>query len=432
VNWLRRIAEFIEKSTGVKLLGRPVLRKILENTAYLSIGNAVSKLVTFLILIFIARSLGPESYGSYSTIVALVGMFVLVANFGLEPIIIREGSKQRSRLREFVSEYFPLKIVLSLFAFVLLLATLAVTGYAFNFKLLALLYGITLIFTSSAETFRYIFNITQDMRMIALASMGERFVFAAATLLLLPVVGGIKAIIVAAIISTGLQLVWYFLQSKNALGGYPSIHPRLAEWKQLLDYSKYFAASGLLSISFNQLNVVLVSSLANMSQAGLFAAANNLLTGFLIPVQAIQSALLPVSSAQFKSKSYFADLRWKVLRGTGIVVLGCVALSIASGFLVNVFFGPDFLQSVPVLIALIWMLPFFVLTIWSDQLLTATNQQRKYVVLAFIEAVVSISLSLWLIPTLGGTGAALSLLASKVAAVGSGWVFALRAFNKMS
>src|SRR3989338_4208701 len=94
-----------------ELRQHPVVAKVLKNTAYLTAGRAVSRLATFLVLVYLARTFGPEVYGSYSSIVAFIGMFMFISNLGMEEVIIREVSMKKERLQEYINKLFPFKVL---------------------------------------------------------------------------------------------------------------------------------------------------------------------------------------------------------------------------------------------------------------------------------------------------------------------------------
>jgi len=65
---------------------RRVTKNTLANVASYSVGLLLQVVLTGMV----ARSLGVETYGAYAVIIATVGVFEIVSDFGLRTIIVRE------------------------------------------------------------------------------------------------------------------------------------------------------------------------------------------------------------------------------------------------------------------------------------------------------------------------------------------------------
>ena len=64
-----------------------------RNIGYLTVGNIISQIISFIGALYIPNLLGPERYGVYNTVFAYVGIFSVFTFSGLNKVVIRESSK---------------------------------------------------------------------------------------------------------------------------------------------------------------------------------------------------------------------------------------------------------------------------------------------------------------------------------------------------
>src|SRR3989344_5322244 len=95
-------------------------RTIINNTFWLAAAEFISRLAKVFLLIVAGRGLGATDYGLFSFALAFVGLFVFVADFGLNEIFVREFARADDNGREF-SALFTLKLVLGLLALTLII-----------------------------------------------------------------------------------------------------------------------------------------------------------------------------------------------------------------------------------------------------------------------------------------------------------------------
>ena len=75
---------------------------IFKNTLFVTAGNLVLKLLSFLFGIFVIRQLGDGRFGQYATVLAFVGLFQIFAEMGVTQYVMREIARDRSK----VDKYF--------------------------------------------------------------------------------------------------------------------------------------------------------------------------------------------------------------------------------------------------------------------------------------------------------------------------------------
>ena len=73
-------------------------KTILRNTTILVIAQLIQRLFSLLLIIAIARRLGDYNLGKYSYSLALGGLLVVIADFGINVFLVREVASNKKKL----------------------------------------------------------------------------------------------------------------------------------------------------------------------------------------------------------------------------------------------------------------------------------------------------------------------------------------------
>jgi len=86
---------------------------IAKNTTYLSLSSIFQKLLAFWWFSYIAAQLGENWMGRYIFALGFTGIFVIFMNFGLIPVLTREGAKRPDQLPALLNTIISLKVFLT-------------------------------------------------------------------------------------------------------------------------------------------------------------------------------------------------------------------------------------------------------------------------------------------------------------------------------
>ena len=130
-----------------ELLKSEMFVKYLKNTSWLMAERVLKIGVGFIVLIFLVRYLGPENFGLLSYVQSFVGVFVAFTTLGLEVILVRELTKNKTENRKILGTGLTLKLVASIIAIVIVL-TVGFSIKDHDVRLLTNIVSITLLFQS--------------------------------------------------------------------------------------------------------------------------------------------------------------------------------------------------------------------------------------------------------------------------------------------
>src|ERR1035438_8024678 len=122
---------------GAAVPARPVEpQRLAVNFLFLSVGEVGAKLLTFASFTYLARTLGPVSYGAIEFTLAVMVFFTLPTDLGLGMYGAREIARNPSDAPRLLSEITGLRLLLSLCSMILLVVFIVVVHKSPEQKLL--------------------------------------------------------------------------------------------------------------------------------------------------------------------------------------------------------------------------------------------------------------------------------------------------------
>ncbi len=390
-------------------------RKIALNTVLLSATELLTRLVSLVLVIFVARRLGPGMMGIYAFALTFVNLFDILVNFGLERYIQREVGKQPELAGPLFSQVFALKLLIYAgCALVILALSLTIVDSDLKRWVIWLL-SLSLFFRANIVSSTSFFRAHQQAKYEALVVISFRLVY-----------GGIG---IAAILSgrglvtlASLELVAQIGACLLAWGlfikkiGNPFHRVTWNNLRQLVRSTWQFLLIRVALILYVSLNMFMLSFMAGDAATGFYAAALRFCGSFEFLPDAFTGAFLPVLSRQITLgwESFGAVFRpyfkYLLLIGLGLAaVLG----GMAEGFILLIF-GPAFKPAILTLMILSAALVLSFTNLSLSNCLIVLDRERKIVVIFVAAALLNLGLNLVLIPIYRQNGAAGGSLISEV------------------
>jgi len=370
--------------------------RTVRNTALLFTARSLSKVLVFATVVVTQRSLGADGYGRFAAIVVFSSIASIFADLGLQVVFVREASRHRDNLGDFLGVTMAAKLPLAavsggiLAAGVWLLAPdlLPLVGPVFALMLV----------TSLANLLRSSFYATGEMRYEVVAIGGETVVLLVATVLAAVLKQGVAAFIWAYTLSYGFTAVYAAVITQRR---WARIRLR---WNRellvkLLRSGLPFALAFVLSTIYFRIDVVILKSLRGDAQVAYYNAAYKFLDGLSFIPQAAMNAVFPALAViHLRGREPMRDAytrAYRLLAAMGMpVAVGCVILAPQIIHITRV----PFEQSIPSLrilgasLLLIFVNNSFIFA------LGAMDKQLTFALLAGFSIVVNVTLNLVMIP----------------------------------
>lgn len=391
-----------------------VRQTIFKNTFWLALAEGITKFLKLILVIYIARILGPTEYGKFSFALAFVSLFIIFSDFGLKPIVIRELSREKEREKEF-SSVFSLKILLSLGTLILILVgsffitpDSAIRGVIWILAVYVLIDGFSGIFYAFLRA-------RQRMEYESWARILQGLIITGAGFFVLfnfPSVVNLSYsyLFVSIFVLISILVFFHFKVYRLRIDWDKSI------WRRFLGMSWPLALSGIFGTIYRSTDSVMMGYWGQITQIGWYNAAYKIVTGALIPVSLISSSFFPALSVAFRESKERLQKIWNYFMETMIflaipIVAGGVALAPR---IIDWIYDPTFAPSVFAFQILIVMAGIIFLYTAFSQVLIAANQQKKVFWTVFSGAIVNVGLNLLLIPRFSLYGAAFTTLVTQI------------------
>jgi O-antigen/teichoic acid export membrane protein len=387
------------------------VQKLARNAASLAVGGVIAQLAFTLLEILIARELGAAAYGVFVTAYAWTLLGTYLMEIGTPQWMIQEGARNNDRLPTLLGS--TLTVNLAMFAglyLALVGASLAFDQNAvLSLMLIILPYGLVMTLQNGLGA---VYSSYQTMQVSAffqglapVAILLVYFAYASREVTLSDV--GVAYVAGGAIV-TG---AWFAYTLRR-------VRPRISlrDVRETLRSSYQYGLTGVLGQLYFKADVVMLSALAGLREAGIYAAAFKLVElVFKVAVlsgRVFAPALFKASHTPGRSFDVFASMMTRLLAVSGLMA-GLISFVLADE-LILLMFGETYRSSVPVLRILGGVMAVKCMMIALQLLLSSVDLHVQRVSGLTITLVAHIGVSALLIPRFGAVGAACGTLLSGV------------------
>ncbi len=379
---------------------------------FLALG--LTRVISFLYIIFLARVLGVSNFGLYSVALAYFSIISSVADLGFNRFLVREVSKDKSKAPELLSNILFLRITLT----AVLFAVFSVVLYSVDRDSirvsLVLLAALALIPQSIALTFDAIFTAFQKLQFSAIGLFLSSLFTALGGLFLISRGYGTAGAVVGLVIGQIVYAVFLFFALRDTKISFSLI--KLSIFKKTLKGSLPYGLLGVLGLLYFRIDTVLLSYLKGSFETGVYSAGYKFLEAVIFIPAAFSAALFPAlaklhddNKSEMK-KIYFKSLRLMFIAGILIAVAYILILPI----LINKFL-PSYAQAIDVIKILALSIPFMFIATPGVQVLFSSEKYLKTVIgLSFFTVAFNVVLNLIFIPQFSFIAAAWITVASEV------------------
>ncbi len=396
------------------------VQRIARNTSLLLVSQIISYLLSFFAVAYIARYLGAAGYGIISFAFAFATLFSVLADLGLQYLVVREVARDKSLASKYLANVNIMKIILGAITFGLIALTINLMGSPQQTVYVVYIVSLSVVCSSLASTFYSIFQAHERMEHQSLAQVLSAALMLAGVVLAvkhhISIIGFSWVYVFASVISLVYALGifrWKFSSSpswsrqKTALDW--------SFWKVTIKEALPFGLSSIFVTIFYWISSVMLSSMKGVVEVGWYNAAFRMVLVLLYIPTALNIVIYPLMS-RFHLSSQDA-LRLSYEKYFKYMLILAVPIGVGTTLLANriilLIFGSQYSPSTIALQILVWAAAFIFVGSAFYQLLSATNNQRKGMVLAGMEMILNVILNLSLIPRYGYKGSAIATLATE-------------------
>ena len=395
------------------------IKNIVRNSGFLFLNGIATNLLSFFALVYIARYLGPENYGTYTFVFAFIYFFSFIPDMGVHQILVREAAKEPENAGKLIGNGMIMQVCLSLAALFLAFVLINIINFPQSTRNALYIASLGLLI-SGTGAYGIIYEAKLRMEYSLLFNLANRVVFLLLIYLAISNQWGLNFLIFASISATLTHNLLMILFAKKLVK--VSFEIDLPLMKQLLREATPIAIASVFTVIYFRIDVVMLSFLRGDTEVGLYAAAYRLTDALVFLPTVITTSTFPLMSKYYKdsfdSFSFAYTRTFKYLFATGLMI--AVLVTFASGKIIYLVYAsehPEYQSSAIALQILIWTTAImFITTLISTTCISSGNQQivSKR---AIIAALLNVILNLILVPLIGYAGAAIATVLSTFVAM---------------
>lgn len=384
-----------------------IARKIAYNVVFNVITKILSTILALVGIGFITRYLGKEGFGDYSTVLAFFAFFGSIADLGLYTITAREISRLGADEKKILGNAFALRLVSSLAVFLITPILVFFLPYSQNVKAGILIAAASFVFSSTYMVLNGVFQKNLAMDKVATAEvLGKIIQIGIIVFAVRNDLGFITIIlsILAAMIfnfSVVLLLVQKYIPLKLQFD--------FVFWKKFLRESAPLGVSAIVVFIYFKIDTILLSILKTSAEVGIYNAAYKVIENISFFPAMIIGLMFPMFSRHILSdKKHFAHLANETLKVFVIIIIPLIVgtLFLSEG-VIHLIGGAAFLEAANTLRILIFALAFIFFGGLFNNILIASNNQKKMLWMLIGCAVFNVSANIIFIPTYSYTASAI-------------------------
>ena len=105
------------------------VQRVAKNTGVVFVGDIIFRTISLVVTLYLARYLGTVGFGKYSFVFAYLSFFLVITDFGLHTILVRDMSRDKSSAPKLIGNAYFIKLVLTVFAVVLSVIVISLMSY---------------------------------------------------------------------------------------------------------------------------------------------------------------------------------------------------------------------------------------------------------------------------------------------------------------
>jgi O-antigen/teichoic acid export membrane protein len=390
-------------------------RRITTNFLSLATSEIISKILQLMVYVYLARHLGKENFGIFSFGLAFAFLVVIIADFGLSTLLIREISRDKKSASKYLSNAFASKILLSIITLVFGFVALYVMNYPPETKIIAMVMLSFTVAQSFTDLFSSIFKAFERMYYDAIIKVIRMVLLIGLVLYLIKSGYGLFASSIAFLI---VEIFVFIITASIVYIKFIKVSFEFDYKfsKTLLKSSSLFCLSLVFSGLFMFIGSIILSKFRSTTEVGIYSTAANIMIALIFIPMMYGNAIYPVISRFYmtskKSLKFAYEKSFKYMLMLGLPIsAGIFALS---DKIILTFYGSQYAEAAPVLAILCWHLFIRFLNIVSGFTLSSINRQGSRVFSQGIAALVNIILNFIFILVYGLLGAAIAAVITEV------------------
>jgi len=384
-----------------------IFQSMSKNVLWNMLGLIFRALIQAGYLIVLSRNMGAEGYGAFAGLVSLAILLSPLSGWGVAYVLIKRLSNKQNSAKALLASAIK-QILISGFVLLVLMSISAHSFFSIDIRSIILLGVSELIL------------VPISLIAVNFALFFERGSIVALAMCLVPVFR-LFIVIAFLFIESNLDIriiseIHFYGSMFGALISLCVVYAMVGtpdfkfkyDWSLISEGNDYVAGS-LVSSMYTEADKIIILQMLGAAALGPYAVAFRVVSVFLLPITALASVVLPRLFALTDLKKILTLIKGTMIFSVAYGLLAAVVLKYFAP-MTPLIFGAEFFNSIDIILLLfLWPL-IYAIKIVSATALTGIGSQRIRVYIESAGLFLMIILNIFVLPLIGITGSALSLL----------------------
>lgn len=383
-----------------------------------AILGKISNLLSGLIVgIIIARYLGPEQYGLMNYVISYVFLFLIFASFGLDSIETREEARRPEQKNIIIGSAVFIRIAVGIITIALCVGSACLVESDFSVVLLILLYSSTIVLNSAQVIRNYFFSIVQNEYVVKTEILST-IIGIFLKLLLLYAHASLIWFIMVCVMDPIIVAIGYIYAYTKKVASVFQWKVNMKEVRYLMKESFPLLMTNAAVIIYQRIDTVMIGQMIDKESVGYFSVASRFVEILIYIPMVLAQTITPilVKSRSRNKEEYQQRAQQFMDLSVWTSFFASVIMALIAYPLITILFGIDYLPAVIVLQVMSFKAVSVALSNTAGALLVTEGLQRWAILRDGLGCIVCVALNLLLLPKFGIVGAAITAIASNIAA----------------
>lgn len=410
------------------------VKKIAKNTAVLFLAQVLGLGLGFFYMIYMARHLGAVGFGILSFALAFTTIFAIFADFGLQPLTVREVARNKTLAPKYLSNLSAMKLILSAATFGLIAVTINLLGYPQKTINVVYLVALSVVLNSFTTMLYSIFQAHERMEYQSLGHILNGTLMLAGVIFVIKsdmgVVGFASLYVLAGITCLAYSIAVLKTKFPDLFSEWSSrkLEVDRGFWKATTKEAMPFAMATFFMLIFYWIDSVMLSLMKGDAVVGWYNVAYRMVLVLLFIPHTFIAALYPVMATFHKTSenslrsSHEKSFKYLTIIGMPIAV----GTTLLARRIILLIFGAEYTNSILPLQILVWSALFIFMSITFGNLFNCLNRQAIVTKITGICVVANVVLNIILIPRYSLVGASIATVLTEFVALSLCFVWGFR------
>ncbi len=396
--------------------------KIAANTIVQIVGRIIVLAISLFSMKLITNYLGTSGTGYYTTVITYLSFAIVIADFGLFNVIVREISKDSQNSKKLLANAFTLRLISSVLITLLAVGVVFLTDYSKEIKLGVVAASLFPIFNLLSSVYDMLFQYRLRMHNVVYSEVISKII----TILLIIITVHYNLGYYVIVLTVGINAILIFVIKALFSGSDLPLSFRFDK-KIMIEIAKMSLPLGLVFIVNNiyfKVDSLLIFKFKGAVDVGIYAVAYRVLETTLFAGSYLSSSLKPLLSVSLENdherakKAIGQAITYLVFMGLAVAIICLTFPREIILFLSN----EQFLGGQTALMILGVTSVFVYISSIFGEILIARDFRKKMIIVSSFILVFNILLNLYLIPRYSYNGAASATLISEILLIFISWL----------